>query len=610
MGYINQGLVAPTLNDANAAAANVTKLQAALTAGGNVQFIGSGVAYINAPLVIGSNTSLTVDPNLTIKQASGGNTNLLTSACYARAWNTVTVSWSSGLTATVTWTGHGRSVNQPVWLRGTARTTDSAFFGIFNIDSVVDADNFTIKLYRTPAAAPSGTTECKLADENISVQGGIWDYNMAQNASGTFSNLHAIILAGIRGLEVCDIQGTNVSKFILCLGGVRNFLVDGVRAFSTNSDAVKGYGPAFDGLICRVRGETGDDAASLQSQEPSTFSGYDFTGGGDILSCRVSDVDVSTTSTTTSAVLYTRGGFYHDGIQFDKITNRIGYCARIESAQSSETGVVGSVLIGDVSWVAEQKIPVSLGFTANNLNIDNVRIDNFMGPLNAPTGTAINLINVLAQTTIGDLTVNGGKVTSARADIMVNAAGVVKDLNVRGVTALSSNNNGRLVTLVGGSTVSKVSVEDCYTSGTDNVVVIQSSVTNTPDITLRDNNITALCGINASSSFKAFVSGNKTATMTNGFIRGNGAAVVGTITSAGGNTVPAGKYVVKVNGGETINLQAWDFAVDVTAIARFDGGYCYNTNAAAGTLGAAGNVMCQGTAANSWRLCGDPTKQY
>ncbi|WLB49248.1 hypothetical protein QIH93_15140 [Bradyrhizobium ottawaense] len=610
MGYIDRGLVAPALNDTSSAAANFTKLQAALTAGGNVQFIGSGVAYINAPLVIGSNTSLTVDPNLTIKQASGGNTNLVRSACYNRAWNTVTVSWTSGLTATVTWTGHGRSVNEPVWLRGTARTTDSAFFGIFNIDSVVDDNNFTVKLYRTPAASPSGTTECKLADENISIEGGIWDYNMAQNGSGTFSNLHAIILAGIRGLVVQDIHGTNVSKFILCAGAVRNFLVDGIRALSTNSDAVKCYGPAFDGLVCRVRGETGDDAASLQSQEPSAFSGYDFTGGGDILSCRISDVDVSTTNTTTAAVLYTRGGFYHDGIQFDKITNRVGYDVRVESAQSSETGVVGSVSISDVSWVAPQNIPISLGFTANNLSIDNVRIGNFMGPLNAPTGTAINLINVLAQTTIGDMTVNGGKLTSARADLFVNAAGTVKEMNVRGVTSLSSNNNGRLVTLVSGSAVSKLNVEGNYINGTDNAVVIQSGVTNTPDITLRDNNITALCGINASASFKAFVAGNKTATMTNGFIRGNGAAVVGTITSAGGNTVPTGKYVVKVNGGETINLQAWDFQVDVTAIARFDGGYCYNTNAAAGTLGAAGNVMCQGTAANSWRLCGDPTKQY
>ncbi|MCK1465726.1 hypothetical protein IVB34_47435 [Bradyrhizobium sp. 2] len=50
--------------------------------------------------------------------------------------------------------------------------------------------------------------------------------------------------------------------------------------------------------------------------------------------------------------------------------------------------------------------------------------------------------------------------------------------------------------------------------------------------------------------------------------------------------------------------------VSATGIARATGNFCYNTNAALGTLGAAGPVTCQGTAANSWRLLGDTTKQY
>jgi hypothetical protein len=53
-----------------------------------------------------------------------------------------------------------------------------------------------------------------------------------------------------------------------------------------------------------------------------------------------------------------------------------------------------------------------------------------------------------------------------------------------------------------------------------------------------------------------------------------------------------------------------DIGVDLANIARQSGTSIFNTNAALGTLGAAGPVVGQGTAANSWRLMGDPTKQY
>jgi hypothetical protein len=43
---------------------------------------------------------------------------------------------------------------------------------------------------------------------------------------------------------------------------------------------------------------------------------------------------------------------------------------------------------------------------------------------------------------------------------------------------------------------------------------------------------------------------------------------------------------------------------------RVDGVLLYNTNAAAGTLGAAGLVVGQGTSSNSWHLLADPTKVY
>lgn len=62
--------------------------------------------------------------------------------------------------------------------------------------------------------------------------------------------------------------------------------------------------------------------------------------------------------------------------------------------------------------------------------------------------------------------------------------------------------------------------------------------------------------------------------------------------------------------GASLYCDGWEIYADVTKVARWDGAIIRNTNAAAGTLGAAGLVSCQGNAANSWSLMSDPTKKY
>jgi hypothetical protein len=65
-----------------------------------------------------------------------------------------------------------------------------------------------------------------------------------------------------------------------------------------------------------------------------------------------------------------------------------------------------------------------------------------------------------------------------------------------------------------------------------------------------------------------------------------------------------------VIGAGTITPYGFEVKGDVTTWTRTDGAFGWNTNAAAGTLGSAGMVICVGTAANSWRLLADQTKTY
>lgn len=65
-------------------------------------------------------------------------------------------------------------------------------------------------------------------------------------------------------------------------------------------------------------------------------------------------------------------------------------------------------------------------------------------------------------------------------------------------------------------------------------------------------------------------------------------------------------------GGATVNVFApfRQVAVDTAGINRVEGGALWNTNAAAGTLGTAGPVVCLGNAANSWKKVGNYALTY
>jgi hypothetical protein len=79
------------------------------------------------------------------------------------------------------------------------------------------------------------------------------------------------------------------------------------------------------------------------------------------------------------------------------------------------------------------------------------------------------------------------------------------------------------------------------------------------------------------------------------------------------NFTPAGGNMIHAYGTTcTWNFygNCLDIGVDLSSIARRSGTIIFNTNSALGTLAAAGPVVGQGTSSNSWRLMGDPTKQY
>lgn len=110
-----------TANSTAAASANTAAIQAALNAGGLVQILVPGYVYTTGTLVYTSNTRLVLGPNTTIRQAP-------TAAPVPTIWSSSFVAYKTGGTAVtlaqttttnqvvVSWTGHGFTAGQGVWL--------------------------------------------------------------------------------------------------------------------------------------------------------------------------------------------------------------------------------------------------------------------------------------------------------------------------------------------------------------------------------------------------------------------------------------------------------------------------------------------------------------
>lgn len=610
----NLKVLYPTLNDPSAAGSNVTKINSLLAAGGECHLIGSGICWVNAPLVIGSNTGLVVDDTLEIKQvASASASNLLQSACYSRAWRSCTLGWSAGLQCLVTLSNHGLSNGEPFWLRGVSGTTDPAFFGLFDVTNVVDAGHFYIELKTLPSAAPTGTIQGKVADVNISVTGGFWNYNTSGGAVPAVDGLDgmAILLVGVKGLFV-DVMAKDSYEYLLCTGGIREFNL-ALDTTKNIKDGVKVFGPAWNGKVSRVSGWFGDDACSAQCIVPPAFSFVDATGGGNILDIELGGIDTFQNAAQPCA-LYPSNWFAMDNVTVDRVASGIG--------TSANTPLVK--IMGEVS-----------GCIAGRIDLKNIR--------SADNGTSANgSVQVYGSLTVKELVIDGlswgdvGPTNTQQGALEIEASSTVKVLRFQNFKGRIGGNNTGLIQNYG--TIGTIIMDGFNVVGAggsvlyyaapgsvNNRVILQNSLLNGVENPLlainasgelnfvyQNNGGTPVAGVVVAGSnpCSIAVGNNKHTGLANSLVRLNGASLAASIHDMGGNSVPSGKWLAKVNGAETVSVFGFEFQADVTALARTNGSFCFNTNAAAGTLGAAGLVACQGTSPNSWRLLGDPTKQY
>ena len=159
------------VNNLASAGANTTAIQAALTAGGTVKLQGQGVVYINATLVIGSNTQLTVPTGLTLRAAAGTGAMVITTPLTQAP--------------TVLWNSSGSQTTGPqalIWQNGiTAWTTAT----VYAVGAYTYANG---GIYWCATGGTSGATAPTGTGSGISDGVCVWNYVTVYTASLTLMN--------------------------------------------------------------------------------------------------------------------------------------------------------------------------------------------------------------------------------------------------------------------------------------------------------------------------------------------------------------------------------------------------------------------------------------
>lgn len=607
MGYIDAGLVTPALNDTTQAAANVTKLQAALDQGGDVYFIGRGIAYINAPLVIGSNTNLIIDEGLILTNALDAPGNMLVSSQFAAwsangnaAYSSVSLDWTAGNSVQVTWEAHGLNHGDSFVVGG---ADQSYYGGVFQVDSVVDANNFTYTPIMQPLAAPTGTVLAMKANRNIRVRGGQFNYNNP-SVGGPGTQSFAIAMAFVQGLLLEDLQVSNAAKYCIALGAVRDAVVRRLHAPITASDGIKCYGPANNVLVDGTSGVFGDDVCSFHNIEnDGGFTQYNFTLGGDIIGCRGQNLDGK--SPTSIAVMYvvTSGGKMID-VGFDGVH---GYAGNTVLRIDGDSGPCSGLYFKNVDALGGYMLNVQ------NTKIDVLTLENIA--LNIGTDNTGPALAILPDATIGTLAIkspctllDGMPPQSSNTYLAIN--GTVTNVTFDDACFEGDANWLAAITVNSGSTVGQVNINGGVYTAPFYAVQLQNGALGAPQVSVSG----AL--LNLAGVLDSFISGSLSVrdcnivVAYNGILRTEGTDTTTQLSMSGNQIGDVAPTWVDTGTGTTVIPKGFDVPIDIGAVPRTAGAYC-TANADQGTIVAGNLVVCDASnAAGSWHQLSDPSLVY
>ena len=561
------------------------------------------------------------------------------------------IAWSrAGGVVTVTEGSHARKIGD----------TALVFFGATAWHGYVASADSTGWTFVQAGATESGTaTAYGVQNITMSARGATLDggkSTLAAAADG-HNNMVLFFAVGSR-MQIEPPNIVNNQKYGTSIHCSADFSVRGARSLPGNNDCVHVCGPARKFSITDTIAKGGDNIVGIGCTDYITYA-FSFPANGvvDIEDYDVDGVEARDTKYEPVRLYVANSGWLRRG----KIRNISG---TVDPATSAAVGVITD----------NNGLTVDAGATnIDGLEISNVNVSRADGSelrqvTFSGTGTRRNirlsgvawrnngvsvLGSVFVSSVLDDLTViNSGQNVSKVCGAYVNlsSSGQVGTLRVQGnfenIDSAASGANVLCSVLYLESTNSKVSrfilsdsvLVDTSTSGNGLRAVVNNGkkmtailnnviVTSTDPATRKADRVfqfgsTAEAGsdlfltcVVADTNFGVVIDGGVPQSLTMSGLRHTGnkmihgaAATPGTV-KVRGSGVSTAEMLSSTLTNITVDISD-GLPCDVSRAARVSGNYVSNTNAAAGTLGSAGIVVCSGTSTGSWKLAVDPTKTY
>ncbi len=498
----------PTATDA----VNTAAIQAALDVGGLLWLTTPGTYGITAELQIGSYTDLRFAPGV-ILQRKANDINMMRTAAYLVTPTTITLSWSSGVTVTVTWTNHGLSVGDPVCIQG---ANPSQFNGVFLVKSVTNANVFLVDLMRLPLTSPTGTIKARLANRDIRIDGGTWDFN-SPTYTRTSLDSSCFFFAYAYDSHVSNMDSKNTSPYTMNCGALRDCTIDGVQTNSAAGATIQVYGPSFNVHVSNVGGQNGDDGVAFMTKEFAIFSTYIWTAG-DVIGCSARNINTEVIGAGHVAAAYWTADEYLTEVHFENIHGG-GSGANTGlvflDADDNTTDTAGFISIDKVSGYSPT-VPIVFGKgTLARLTISNVVLEGQTVPYDSVTNR-VALFSMSGSSSVDRLEIDGYSIKDGAtgwngADsiylLSTGDGAVINQLILRNIN-IPTSSNIRIVQIGaggGGALLNLVLYDNCNINTTDSLINIGTGVLGSPQITVQNSLITAaygtFSGVSATVSF-------------------------------------------------------------------------------------------------------------
>lgn len=571
------------------AAVNTRAIQTALDRLGHVQLSRPGVYEINDTLVIKSETTLEFGAGVSLKLASGSNCLMLTNEAYnlARAGSastSITVSWTAGVVATVTWTAHGKTSKDYVLIQGASQ---NVFNGVFAVHEVLTADTFTVILPFSAVTTATGTILGYSCDKNISLKNISLDYNYAENPSASAgSERHACVLGLIGNGSVSGLFGQNVYKYVFNTVADMDCRYENIRG-NNCSDILKIYGPTRNCVTQGVYGNANDDCLTLQAKEPAAFAAYQ-PFFGNIHERVIRDVRVHTNSSGASSggvVIYASDDEILEGITLDNIEchSDTGAGISVKYGDTYSTGKINTLRIVNFRpscTTVSTKYALAISAKVDVLEIDGIRPrhqDNTTQMIRQESTSTIRSLS------IKNLYYNNTGWPSGTATYLVNLNGAADTVSFEDCFVAVSAASGRFITIGSGALYNLVFNRFVMESGSQ-FLIQQAGASVERSITIRSSRIKSVTtGLDLRSACRVSLENSVFDTLSNGVIRPSTTSGVMAKVFGYGNSFTSATPLTP-QSPSTVEVYSWDIRIDPVAVANLAttaGQFCWSTQAGA-----------------------------